>query len=310
MRFLLNNTNARRSVAMKSHLNTKRPFQESTSIVRTGNSDAENDISNDNLIRSWGQQCSPSCGCVLRFETKTDERQRIVDCSYVAKSVVTKIDKGNGGRLTPVYTTRMSRPMFQECECESLHSLAKYVTSYLPNKRWDHVQGMNNFTFRRSSIAFRHAVLSEHDLPRSDTHCFDVVEEAFTGMLNGNVPSKRRKNAPFEKVLAAECLQRPLVHYCETKKNYVEHISQTTLSRDETNGKQSASGHETLGVDRNRISMSTPKTMTALGMLDINSENWFDEEDYHGGGTTLDRNGNEFDWVSYVDELYMADDSA
>ena len=309
MRFLLNKTNARRSGVLASHLKTKRPIKESTSIV-TGNCDAENDIPNGNLTRSWGQQCSPSCGCVLRFETKTDERQRIVDCSYVAKSVVTTIDKENGGRLTPVYTTRMSRPMFQECQCESLHSLAKHVTNYLPNKRWDNVQGMNNFTFQRSSIAFRHAVLSEHELPRSHTHCFDVVEEAFTGMLNGNVPSKRRQNAPFEKVLAAECLQQPLVHYCKTKMNYVEDTGQTTLSRDQINGKHSGSGLGALGVDRNRISMSTPKTMTALGMFDINAENWFDEEDCHRGGTTLDRNDNEFDWVSYVDELYMADDSA
>ena len=307
MRFLLNSNNARRSVAMTSHLKSKRPLKESVTIAK-GTCDAENDTANNDLTRSWGQQCSPSCGCVLRFETKTDDKQRIVFSNYVAKSVVTTIDRENGGRLAPVYTTRKSRPMFQECKCESLHELAQHVTSYLPNKRWDHVQGMNNFTFRRSSNAFRHAVLSEHGLPRSDTHCFDVVEEAFTGMLNGNVPSKRRTNAPFEKVLAAECLQRPLVHYCKTKKNYIEEELQIPHARDQTNENQSGSVNGRLGVDMNRISMTTPKTISALGMFDINAENWLDEEEY--GASATDMKGDQFDWVSYVDELYMADDSA
>lgn len=304
MRFLLNPT-VGRSVGIRSAVKTKKPSKASSTALRS-TCDAENDSLDTNLTKSWGQQCSPSCGCVLRFETKTDERQRIVDCDYVAKSVVTRIDKENGGRLTPVYTTRTSKPMFQECKCDSLHTLAKQVASYLPNQRWDHLQGMNNFSFTRSSNAFRHAVLSEHGLERTDTHCFDVVEEAFTGMLNGNIPSKRRNNAPFEKVLAAECLQRPLVHYSKTRGKYVEDTTQTPHRQDQANG----SNQTTLGVDRNRISMSTPQTMAALGMFDINAENWFDEEEDERRGTTADVESNEFDWVSYVDELYTANDSA
>lgn len=308
MRFLLNH-NARRSVGIKATMKTKKSVKESATVLQSA-LDVENDSMDSNLTKAWGQQCSPSCGCVLRFETKTDARQRIVDCNYVAKSVVTTIDKDNGGRLAPVYTTRMSRPMFQECKCESLHALATQVTSYLPEKRWDHVQGMNNFISGRSSIAFRHAILSEHGLPRSDTHCFDVVEEAFTGMFNGNVPSKRRINAPFEKMLVAESLQRPLVHYCKTRKNYVEETPQISNPRDQTTENRSVSDHGRLGVDRNRIFMSTPKTLTSLGMFDINAESWLDEEEYHQGGSATDSENNQFDWVSYVDELYMADDSA
>ena len=304
MRFLLNPTSSR-SVGIRSALKTKKPAKESSAGLRSSY-DAENDSLDTNVTKSWGQQCSPSCGCVLRFETKTDESQRIVDCNYVAKSVVTTIDKQNGGRLTPVYTTRMSKPMFQECKCDSLHTLAKQVTSYLPNQRWDHLQGMNNFTFTRSSNAFRHAVLSEHGLSRTDTHCFDVVEEAFTGMLNGNIPSKRRNNAPFEKVLAAECLQRPLIHYSRTNRKYIEDTTQTPHRRDRAHG----SNQSTLGVDRNRISMSTPQVMASLGMFDINAENWFDEEEDERRGTSADIENNEFDWVSYVDELHTANDSA
>ena len=303
MRFLLNH-NARRTVGIKSTMKTKKLVKKSTAVLNS-TCDSENYYIDTKVTKSWGQQCSPNCGCVLRFESKTDERQRIIDCNYVAKSVVTTIDKENGGRLTPVYTTRMSRPMFQECKCESLHALAEHVTSYLPNKRWDHVHGMNNFTFKRSSIAFRHAVLSEHGLPRSDTHCFDVVEEAFTGMFNGNAPSKRRNNVPFEKMLVAECLQRPFVHYCTTTTKITEDASQIPHSRDQTN-----KNHGRLGVDSNRIFMSTPKTVASLGMFDINAENWLDEEEYHRGGTATYPENNQFDWVSHVDELYMADNSA
>jgi hypothetical protein len=310
MRFLLNH-HARRSVAIKSTMNTNKSVKVSATASKSPD-DTENNIvnTNHNLTKSWGQQCSPNCGCVLRFETKIDERQRIVDCNYVAKSVVTTIDKENGGRLTPVYTTRMSKPMFQECKCKSLHVLAKNVTSYLPNKRWDHVQSMNDFAFMRSSIAFRHAVLSEHDLPRTDTHCFDVVEEAFTGMFNGNVPSKRRINAPFEKVFAAECLQRPLeVHYCKTKRNYQEDTLQMPRPRELRTENSSDSDHRRLGVDRNRT-MSTPKTIAALGMFDINAENWLDEDEYDNGETAVHSKNDKFDWVSYVDELHMVNDSA
>lgn len=298
MRFLLNNL-ARRSVAIKSTPKATKLEKQSVTVLKSA-SGAENNIgnSNDNLTKSWGQRCSPSCGCVLRFETKIDERQRIVDCNYVAKSVVTTINKENGGRLMPVYTTRMNRPMFQECKCQSLHALAKNVTSFLPNKRWDHVQNMNSFTFTRSSIAFRHAVLSEHGLPRTDTNCFDIVEEAFTGMFNGNVPSKRRINAPFGKVLAAECSQRGVVEHHFKKRG--NHPDDNILSIPHPCDER---------TERNHKIMSTSKTMGTLGMFDINAENWSDEDEYEEEDP-VDSNYDNYDWVSYVDEQYMIDDSA
>eukprot|EP00536_Pseudo-nitzschia_multiseries_P015411 jgi/Psemu1/327887/estExt_fgenesh1_pg.C_8810005 len=265
------------------------------------------------LAKSWGQQCSPDCGCVLRFEATVDHRQRIVDCSYVAKSVVTTIDEENGGRLKPVYTTRMNRPMFQECKCESVHVLAKRVTSYLPNKRWSDIQGLNDFSFTRSSPAFRHAVLADNELPRSDTHCFDVVEEAFTGMINERVPSKRRIDAPFKKVFAAECLQMPsVVHYCKTTRNYVETDTSKQQQRNQTRESNVGSVYEKLGVDKNRIFMSTSKTTSTLGMFDVDAENWLDDEDSDSGEySTKSKNRiDQFDWVSYVDDLQSVNDSA
>jgi len=256
-------------------------------------------IGDDNLRQSWGQQCSPTCGCVLRFETKTDEKKKIVDCIYVAKSVVTKIDKENGGRLTPVYSTRKKRPMFQECKCQSLHALAKHVSSYLPNNRWDHIQRMSDFDSIRSSIAFRHAALSEHGLPRTDTHCFDLVEEAFTGLFIGRIPSKRRTNNPFGKILAAECLRRS-----PATRNYQDALH---IQRIENTDEVDQQG---IGADGNHMFMSTHKTISELGMFGIDSENWLDEDDCHNGEAIIDSECNELDWVSYVDEQYMVNDIA
>mmetsp|Transcript_2417 Transcript_2417/g.5250 ORF Transcript_2417/g.5250 Transcript_2417/m.5250 type:complete len:305 (+) Transcript_2417:159-1073(+) len=304
MRFLLNA--ARRSVVGKSTLRTNKMANKSVAKPASTKSPYAEDVT-----KSWGQQCSPSCGCVLRFEARVDHSQRIIDCNYVAKSVVATIDQENGGKLRPLYTTRMNRPMLQECKCQSVHALANSVTSYVLNKRWSHIQGMNDFELTRSSVAFRHAVLAENNLPRKDTHCFDVVEEAFTGMINGKVPSKRRIDAPFKKILAAECLQSPsVVHYCQTKKDYVEEKRQLNplqLHRRRMQGKADAR----LGVDKNRIFMSTSKTMSTLGMFDINSENWLDEDEYDRGEHTMNGNtSGHFDWVSYVDDLQLVNDSA
>ena len=309
MRFLLK-YDAYRSIAnksmkmgMKTRKSTKGTLTETKSSY---DADKDNIFRGDNLTKSWGQQCSPSCGCVLRFETRTDKGQRIVNCSYVAKSVVTKIDKENGGRLAPVYSSRKNRPMLQECKCQSLHALAKHITSYLPNKEWNQVQGMNDFTSVRSSIAFRHAVLSEHGLPRTDTHCFDIVEEAFTGLLNGHIPSERRINEPFGKILTAECLQRrPATSHDRVKRN-CEH----SLPHDDRVETVAGTDQQGIGADSNRVFMSTPKITSELGMFDVETENWLDEENCDRGEATTDSKSNDLDWVSYVDEQYMINDLA
>jgi len=295
MRFLLK-SDARRFLPLK--LTAKRMKAGAGSVrVSKNTRNAENETlnANHNLTKSWGQQCSPNCGCVLRFETNIDERQQITDCNYVAKSVVTSF---NGDRLIPMLSTRMGRPMLQECKCKTLHKLANSVTSYLSNKRWDHVQGMNEFTFTRSSAAFRHAVLAEHDLSRSDTHCFDVVEEAFSGMIKGIIPKKRRFDSPFGKHLAAEILQRPVV------------VQQTSNTQNQTIKNVRPSDHQGLGVDRNSVFLSTHKTIANLGMFDIDSETWSNEGECDREDIGIDPKNDQFDWVSYVDELNMIDDSA
>jgi NifU-like protein involved in Fe-S cluster formation len=253
------------------------------------------------MTKSWGQQCSPDCGCVVRFETTVDPvTQTIVDAKYVAKSVVTTIDKNNGGMLSPVLTTRTNKPMFQECSCQTVHTLSQQVTSYLPNKRMDQIRGMNDFTFTRSSPAFRHAVLAEHNLPRNDIHCFDVVEEAFTGMINKTIPGRRRFNADFHKLLNAECLEQPFIfHYSRLNNKYAEEHTKF-------GGRRQQQGR--LGTDKNRLSLSSPKTMSTLRMFDINAEYW--EEEEHAKDSAKNARNRRFDWVSYVDEMYENEESA
>jgi hypothetical protein len=167
----------------------------------------------------------------------------------------------------------------------------------------DQIRSMNDFTFTRASPAFRHAVLAEHQLPRNDTHCFDVVEEAFTGMINNTVPSRRRLNADYQKLLNAECLERPyVVHYSRLNNKYAEEHTKF-------GGRSTGIGDNTgFGTDKNRLSLSSPKTMSTLRMFDINAEYWDEEELAKESAKNL-RN-KRFDWVSYVDEMYENEESA
>jgi NifU-like protein involved in Fe-S cluster formation len=260
---------------------------------------------NADLKRSWGQQYSPDCGCVVRFETMVDPRtQRIFEAKYHSKALITTIDKDNGGRLAPVYTTRTRQPMFQKCKCDTVHALSKLVTSYLPNKRMDQIRGMNEFTFTRSSLAFRHAVLAENNLPRHHTHCFDVVEDAFTGVVNNTIPARRIVDANYQIMLRAEYREEPVV---------VRSINRGRVEDGSTNKQEKEYFHPrspvaSLGADRNRLSMSSPRTMTTLRMFDINAEYWDEEE--HARESAKQSSQYRFDWVSYVDEQYESKKSA
>lgn len=42
------------------------------------------------ITKLWGQQCSSTCGCVVRFDVKADSRQQIKDISFSSKMVVSK----------------------------------------------------------------------------------------------------------------------------------------------------------------------------------------------------------------------------
>lgn len=277
------------------------------------------------ITKLWGQQCGP-CACVLRLEAEVDENtQRIRSASYVAKEVMTTRD-GASGKLQPVYTTRTHRPMLQECQCQSLHSLAQTLTSYLPNKRIENVRP--DFQSTRSSTAFRHAVLSSHGLPTTNTHCFDVVEDAFTAMIDGVIPSKRQINVTYTKLLRAEMMQRPLISMISTSPSQQasgQSSSSSSIFPQYQRGRiirgNGAPKSGRLGSDSHGVSMASPRTVSTLHMFDLNSEYWEDEENYSGAAsrdgsvnktTSRRRSLPDLDWLSFVDQQYenSAEESA
>jgi hypothetical protein len=238
--------------------------------------------------KSWGQQCSPNCGCVVRFETTVDpSTQSIVDAKYHAKSIVSIY---KDGRLEPIRTTRTNKPMLKECECKTLHTLAKEITSFVSNKSLNTVQNLSEFSFTRSSPAFRHAVLVENELPRTDTHCFDVVEEAYTALMKGFLPRPRRNTSSFDQMLAADFMWN-------ASTDDEDEILAPTPRRDET-------------MDQMQLSLSSPRSVSTLSMFDINAEYWDHEEYQRAEEEERLEIARSLDWLSFIDEQNRNQESA
>eukprot|EP00566_Odontella_aurita_P021229 CAMPEP_0113567644 /NCGR_PEP_ID=MMETSP0015_2-20120614/23393_1 /TAXON_ID=2838 /ORGANISM="Odontella" /LENGTH=221 /DNA_ID=CAMNT_0000470067 /DNA_START=302 /DNA_END=963 /DNA_ORIENTATION=+ /assembly_acc=CAM_ASM_000160 len=151
---------------------------------------------------SWGQRCSPVCGCVVRFESTSDATTgRIRTAEYTARSVVASSSEAPGGdgalRLRPQTAERKGRPLLTECECRTLHAVASALTSHLPGRTMDAVRNSSEFDGFRSSESFRRAALSSMGLTPtpSSGRCYDLVEEAFVAAVRGYVPGPRRSAA-------------------------------------------------------------------------------------------------------------------
>lgn len=154
----------------------------------------------DVTSRAWGQQCSPNCGCVLRFDVELDQNERVQSSTYHAKSVVTSVEKG---KTRPQWTwkgssnenrARRSDILLTECKCDTLHTLAQSVSDYLLHKTLStHVRNQLEFSTSRSPSSFQHAVLRQHGLsPERHSGCFDLVEDALVAMARGYVPKPRK----------------------------------------------------------------------------------------------------------------------
>ena len=155
------------------------------------------------LQKSWGQQCSPNCGCVVRYETVVDEAtDRIVDVTYHAKSVLLSASgPPDDGSLVPQLTqtpdtnstdSTKGRPILTECRCPTVHQLSSRITGYLRDRSLQHIYNTVEFSGVRSSPSFRRAVLAENGLGRGSTGCYDLVEEAFVACIKGYMPKPRR----------------------------------------------------------------------------------------------------------------------
>ena len=156
------------------------------------------------VIKAWGQQCSPNCGCTIRFEATLDphNNHQIVSASYDAKTIVTQVQKvplqngqvstflapvrtmsrghernstnsssngnGNGnfmnGNAKNGATATASRPMTKQCTCKTLHGLARTITQVLPNYSLSQAQNQLEYVGTRSSAAFRYSALKNLNL--------------------------------------------------------------------------------------------------------------------------------------------------
>lgn len=136
-------------------------------------------------IRAWGQQCSPNCGCTIRFEATMDAKNnnKIVSASYDAKTIVSQVQKRTveHGQLStflqPVRTQSRDangvgvgsgRPMTKECKCKTLHGLAETITKVLPSYSLAQAQNQLEYAGMRSSPAFRYSALKNLDLISAD----------------------------------------------------------------------------------------------------------------------------------------------
>ena len=246
------------------------------------------DSKDKSYTKFWGQQCSLNCGCVVRFEAMVDpSTKEIVNATYHAKSIVATQTKD--GRLEPARTSRTNKPMMKECKCKTIHTLAKEITTFVSNKNLDSVRNMSEFSSTRSSPAFRHAVLVGNQLPRTDIHCFDVLEEAFTAMIKGFLPSKRRTMRSYDKVLAHEFFWNA---------HAGEEIAAVSLQGNST------------GMDQTPLSMSVPRSVSTLSMFDINAEYWEQEEHQKIEQEEKKRKTRSLDWLAFVDEQYRNEKSA
>ena len=268
---------------------------------------------NTTYVKSWGQQCSPNCGCVVRFEaTLNPETNQFTSASYHAKSVMVSQTTTttsnnhhpkNGGatqtttttKLEPARTLRTNRLMFQPCSCDSLHALASKVTDYLPQKNALAIGSSMEFAGVRSSPAFRHTVLEKQGLSTSHTHCFDVVEEALTAMIKGHMP-KARPQVTLREAYAASMASSSPFDYDERGER---------------------GNHVDPEDDEFRMDMAAflrpPRAMSALRMLDMKAPYYspFGKEtsDYDDTSRTSTAKKEapvttkQLDWVTYVDEL-------
>lgn len=191
------------------------PATNSPSSVASNN----NGVSN-HTTKAWGQQCSPTCGCVVRFEATYDsDTQAIRSASYHAKRIVTRTIANNKTTAHPgteenepqlqAVLTAKGRPMMTECSCKSLHHLSSVIVESMvaqpsgQQSRLGHSEQPVSFAKLRSSLEFKHlrsspafrkTVLAAQQLPSTDTHCFDVVEEALTALVKGHMPKARRRS--------------------------------------------------------------------------------------------------------------------
>jgi hypothetical protein len=150
-------------------------------------------------VKAFGQQCSPQCGCILRFEASLDNNGKVLAATYHAKQIICNTvptennNQQHHQQLQPAFTmSRNPKPLFTECTCPCMHKLAKQVVAHLPVQR--NLRNQVEFTGVRSSLAFSHAVLTRFQLPTRKTRCLNLVEDALNAMIKQCLPPSTAYN--------------------------------------------------------------------------------------------------------------------
>jgi hypothetical protein len=300
MRFLLNKASAT--------LSKRVPYQPIvTDIMVNKTSDRKE------KVQAWGQQCSPNCGCAIRFNADIDpkNRNRITMATYHAKTIITTESKSINGQITlrPLLTQSRDeggngRPMLKECSCNTLHVLAKSITEFLPQLTLSQAQNQVEFSGLRSSTAFRYSVLKRHNLLKKDIkivndeihheqegRCFDLVEEALVACLKGHIPRPRPYAKNSQRKTRKSSNELNPLRFVEAAKKRAEDLSRSHLNPPQH------SDIETLSK-----SSSMPPFHLMNGLNSVANESI--EYESHGSfRRETDKIGPPIpDWVSYVDE--------
>ena len=248
-----------------------------------------NDKTSNNM--AWGQQCSPHCGCILRFECALDDATQIVEASYTAKSLVVN----QQGTVGTTMTTTSNKLLLRPCTCSTLHTLAERVIDFLPTKPLAQLSNQMEFSGIRSSLATRHVILQRHRnadvTSKNAEHCYDLVEEALTAMIKGYMPSPRKQQNYYHAILA------------NSSSNTDDDVDSMIMMEDDSLRQQTSYESSSSIISIGHV----PRAMSALSMFDVNEQ----QHNIEKTAATQERFVNKklrtasvIDWVSYVDELY------
>jgi len=145
----------------------------------------------------WGQKCSKSCGCAVRFEVDVNDSDTVVRARYTAKTLVSSSKKTKGKfeeNIIPTVTSK-GRPIMTKCQCGTLRTLSEKVSSIVVGQKLRVLKNSVEFSGPRSPLSFRHTVLRLMGVSSADGHCLDLVEEAFAAMVVGRMIPPRKEPA-------------------------------------------------------------------------------------------------------------------
>jgi hypothetical protein len=110
-------------------------------------------------MKTWGQQCSPNCGCVIRFEASVDskDKNQITDVKYVAKRILTRTlvsEDTSTIHLQPIRTYNRDKVLIKDCDCKTLHSLSQTIVKNLNKLTLDQAQNQLEYEGKYDSRFF------------------------------------------------------------------------------------------------------------------------------------------------------------